>query len=117
MVPVAEPQSIVGWPTAKIDNQGEDKQAQYRDDFDTGENELSFPVDRHDEDVEADDQHLNKSDPCRWSDLVIPELNNDSSCRNLSAELQGVRIPVVPADSETHGIVNMMRAVLLNSTW
>ena len=44
------------WPSAKINNEGEEQKTNDRDDFDGGETEFGFTVDGYGKDVEANDQ-------------------------------------------------------------
>ena len=49
--------------------------------------------------------------------LTIPELDDNRRRADLSAQSKRVRVPIIPSRRETHGSINVARAVLWNSTW
>lgn len=97
IVPISETQSVMCWPSAKINNKGEDDQTHNSDNLNTGKTKLSLSVDGNCEDVQADDQDDNYRDPSRDVDAnsSIPELDDDCGRRDLSAEGYGRIIPIL----------------------
>ena len=101
-----------------IDDQRKDEQTNNCDDLDGCENELSLSVDSDGKDVQAKHQDDDNGDPCGHVDVhcTVPVLDDSRGGRDFSAECQSRGIPVVPADSETHRIVDVTSAELWNGT-
>jgi len=106
------------WPTAKVEDEGEEQKANNSDDLDGGKAELGLSINGHSENVQANDDDNDDGNPGRNVDIVgsMPELDDSRSCRDFGAESDGAGIPVVPADSKAHCVVGVTRAKLGNST-
>lgn len=63
MIPVAEPDSVVGGTTSEVDNERHKQEAHDGKDFDTGKPELGFTIDLNSEDVEGDNDNNENADP------------------------------------------------------
>lgn len=136
MVPVAESQPVAGWPSAEVDNKGEDDQADDGKNLDACEAKLSFAVNRYGEDVEAYDEDDDQRYPRRHVDAhgAVPVLNDNGCRRDFGAERDRGQIPVlhpktsdvivgrerggrrmathVPSDSKPHRSVDVSRTEL-----
>ena len=104
------------WVSAEIDNEGHEQETDNGDELDGCEDELGLAINGDCEDVQADDKHDDKGDPSCDVDVVgtVPELNDSRCGRDLCTECNGAGVPVVPADSKTHGIVDVAGAELWN---
>lgn len=114
VLPVSESEPVVGWRSAEVDDKGKEQEADDRDDLDGREDELGLTVDRHSEDVQADDKHHDEGDPGGNVDVLgsLPELDDGRGGRDLSAQSEGVGVPVVPAHGEAHRVVDIPRTEL-----
>lgn len=57
MLPVSEPETVVRWPSTKIDDESEYQQSNNGDDLDTRETEFGFSVNRNCEDVQTNHEN------------------------------------------------------------
>ena len=83
--------------SAEIDDDGKDKQANYSDKLDAGEDELGFTVDRDGEDVEANDNDDDEGDPCGHIGAggALPELYDDGRGGDLGADRDSGKVPTL----------------------
>ena len=97
ILPVSETKTVVGRPSAQIEDEGQKEQSHNGDDLDTSEDEFRFAVDLDGEDVETEDDDKNNGDPCADIDILgaVPELDDDGSGRDFGAEGNGRLVPIL----------------------
>ena len=117
-MPVLETESLLAWDATTVDDQSQKQQSQDRNDLDRSEDKLCFTVDGHSEDVQREHDYDNEGDPSGHIDGLgtWPVLDDGGSGGNLSAESDGIGIPVVPTHGETHGIIDVACAKLGDGT-
>ena len=96
-MPVAKAQSVFCRPSAKVDDEGEDNEADYGENFDGGENKFGFTIDGDRKNVEGDNDDDDDGDPSGDIDAVgfVPELDHDGGGRNFSTQRYGAGVPVL----------------------
>lgn len=118
VLPVVEAKTTLGRTSAKVNAECHDQETDNGDDLDRGEQEFGFTIDGDGEDIQAHNEHKDNGDP--GSDVDVdstgPVLDNDRRGGDFSAESDSARIPVVPADGETHGIIDVTGTELRNGT-
>ena len=79
MLPEAESQTVVLGSTAKIDDEGQEQEANNRYYLDTGEDEFGFTIDLDGEDIQADNHNDDYRDPGSNVDIsgTLPVLDDD----------------------------------------
>lgn len=85
------------WSTPKINDESHDQETNDSDDLDGCEDELSFTIDLDGEDVQANDESDDESDPRRNRDVLraLPILNDDGGGRDFGTESDCRSIPVL----------------------
>src|SRR6186713_2169906 len=83
------------WPTTKVNDKSQYKQAHDSYNLDTGKDKFGFTIDRNSEDIQADNEHDDDCDPCRLVDLIVPIGNDDSGGRDFGAECDCGLVPIV----------------------
>ena len=116
MIPISEAQSVVSWCASQVNDKRKNQQANDRNDLDGCENEFGLSVDRNRENIQAEDNHPDDGDPSSCSDLSVPEPDDNGSGGDLSAESQRIGVPVVPANSKAHSVIDIASAVLRHRT-
>ena len=106
------------WPTAKVEDEGEEQEANDSNDLDRSEAELGLSINGHSENVQADNDDDDDGNPGGNVDTFgsMPELDDSRRRRDFGAESDGARIPVVPTDSKAHCVISITRAKLWNGT-
>ena len=114
--PILETQSVLSWHAADVNDQGQDQQADQRDDLDRCKDELGFSVDGDSKDVQAEDEDDDDTDPRRHIDVLcsMPELNDGRGRRNLGTLRDGRVVPIVPADGKAKRVIGVSRGELRN---
>lgn len=106
------------WCSAYIDDQGEDEEAENCDDLDGCEDELSLSVNGDGEDVQTEHHHDDDGDPRGDVDVycAVPILDDGRGSRDFGAQGESGGVPVVPANSKAHCIVDVAGAELRDGT-
>lgn len=109
--PVAETDSVVGWSSAEVDYDGEDDEADYRDDLDGTEPELAFSEELHGEKVQRGDADPGNDDAVGDVEVGRPVLNDQSGGSKFEGEGHGPGEPVDPTHCEAERGINKSRCV------
>lgn len=135
MLPVSEPETVARWPSTKIDDESKYQQSNNCNDLDTRETKLGFSVNGHREDIQANHKNDDERYPGGNVNVhsTMPELYHDRRSRDFRAKRDGTLVPIlianklpsillemkstyIPADSKTHGVINVTCAKLRNCT-
>ena len=91
------------WSAAKINDESHDQETNDGNDLDGCEDELGFTIDLDGEDVQADDESDDESNPRRNRDVLCawPILNDDRGGRDFGTESDCRVIPVLFEKAES----------------
>ncbi len=109
---------MLAWNTTAIDDESQEQQANDGNDLNRCEDKLGLTIDGDCENVQAQHQDDDEGDPSCHVDVPssFPILDYSRGGGDLRAKSDRRRVPVVPANSETHGIVNVTSAKLRDSS-
>jgi hypothetical protein len=82
--------------TTKHNDETQEQKTNHGYNLDGGEDKLSFSVDANGEDIQGKNEQDDERDPDCWIVLpfLVPEIDEESSSRDLSAERDGVLVPI-----------------------
>lgn len=112
VLPVVEAQALAVGAAAPEEDEGEEEQADQRDDLDPGEPELGLAVgfDGHEVEQHNDDQH--DGDPDGDVHAGVPVIDDHGRGDNLVRHQDPQRIPVEIAHGETHAARHIAKPVV-----